>query len=334
MQSERVSFAFLIFKSSYNRMLSRRHIRVKVMQSIYAMHQHQAENLDKEEKFLFQSIENMHDLYLLILSALIEIREKEEEYLELASKKYLATKEERNPNKKFVNNKILKLLGNSDSLNTILDDRSITNWKRNDDIILFLLEAIKESEIYSNYMKNDTINDDFNTDKEFIASLFTEVIAPNDKLYDYLEEHKLTWLDDLPAVNTLILKQLKQVRVTDEDFNVSKLYKDLDDKEYVKNLFRKTVLNEVELSKEYIDKTPNWDTERIAEIDTIILKMAICELLKFPSIPAKVTINEYLEIAKEYSTPKSSIFINGILDNLVKDFEKENRLNKAGRGLL
>ncbi|WP_201297543.1 transcription antitermination factor NusB [Flavobacterium sp. 9AF] len=315
-------------------MLSRRHIRVKVMQSIYAMHQHQAENLDKEEKFLFQSIENMHDLYLLILSALIEIREKEEEYLELASKKYLATKEERNPNKKFVNNKILKLLGNSDSLNTILDDRSITNWKRNDDIILFLLEAIKESEIYSNYMKNDTINDDFNTDKEFIASLFTEVIAPNDKLYDYLEEHKLTWLDDLPAVNTLILKQLKQVRVTDEDFNVSKLYKDLDDKEYVKNLFRKTVLNEVELSKEYIDKTPNWDTERIAEIDTIILKMAICELLKFPSIPAKVTINEYLEIAKEYSTPKSSIFINGILDNLVKDFEKENRLNKAGRGLL
>ena len=110
--------------------------------------------------------------------------------------------------------------------------------------------------------------------------------------------------------------------------------KDLDDKDYVKNLFRKTVLNEVELSKEYIDKTPNWDTERIAEIDTIILKMAICELLKFPSIPVKVTINEYLEIAKEYSTPKSSIFINGILDNLIKDLKNENKLVKTGRGLL
>ncbi|WP_181369127.1 transcription antitermination factor NusB [Flavobacterium profundi] len=314
-------------------MLNRRHIRVKVMQSIYAMHQHQGENLDKEEKFLFQSIDNMFDLYLLMLSALIEIREKEESYLEVASKKHLATKEERNPSKKFVDNKVLKLLSESRSLNNAIDDRKITNWKRNDDIVLFLLEAIKESVYFEKYMQNATENS-FIEDREFIATLFTEVIAPNDKLYDYLEEHKLTWLDDLPAVNTLILKQLKHINEQDEDFTISKLYKDIDDKEYVKNLFRKTVLNEMELSKEYIDKTPNWDAERIAEIDTIILKMAICELLKFPSIPVKVTINEYLEIAKEYSTPKSSIFINGILDNLVKDFQKENRLNKAGRGLL
>lgn len=314
-------------------MLNRRHIRVKVMQSIYAMHQHQGENLDKEEKFLFQSIDNMFDLYLLMLSALIEIREKEESYLEVASKKHLATKEERNPSKKFVDNKVLKLLAESRSLNNAIDDRKITNWKRNDDIVLFLLEAIKESSYFEKYMQNAAKND-FVDDRDFIAALFTEVIAPNDKLYDYLEEHKLTWLDDLPAVNTLILKQLKQINEQDEDFTISKLYKDIDDKEYVKNLFRKTVLNEIELSKEYIDKTPNWDAERIAEIDTIILKMAICELLKFPSIPVKVTINEYLEIAKEYSTPKSSIFINGILDNLVKDFQKENRLNKAGRGLL
>ena len=113
-----------------------------------------------------------------------------------------------------------------------------------------------------------------------------------------------------------------------------KLYKDTEDKEFVSNLFRKTVLNEVELAKEYIDKTPNWDTERIAEIDTIILKMAICEFLKFPSIPVKVTINEYLEIAKEYSTPKSSIFINGILDNLVKEFQASNKILKTGRGLM
>ena len=314
-------------------MLNRRHIRVKVMQSIYAMHQHQGENLDKEEKFLFQSIDNMFDLYLLMLSALIEIREKEESYLEVASKKHLATKEERNPSKKFVDNKVLKMLSESRSLNSAIDDRKITNWKRNDDIVLFLLEAIKESSYFEKYMQNASKND-FVEDRDFIAALFTEVIAPNDKLYDYLEEHKLTWLDDLPAVNTLILKQLKQIKEQDEDFAISKLYKDIDDKEYVKNLFRKTVLNEMELSKEYIDKTPNWDAERIAEIDTIILKMAICELLKFPSIPVKVTINEYLEIAKEYSTPKSSIFINGILDNLVKDFQKENRLNKAGRGLL
>ena len=313
-------------------MLNRRHIRVKVMQGIYAMHQHQGENLDKEEKFLFQSIDNMHDLYLLILSALIEIREKEEEYLELASKKHLATKEERNPSKRFVENKVLNLLLHSDSLTEAIDKRSITNWKHNDDIILFLLEVIKESELYKEYMDLPKVT--FKDDKNFIADLFTEVIAPNDRLYDYLEDHKLTWLDDLPSVNTLILKQLKQCNENDESFLITRLYKDLDDKDYVKSLFRKTILNETELSKEYIDKTPNWDTDRIAEIDTIILKMAICELLKFPSIPTKVTINEYLEIAKEYSTPKSSIFINGILDNLVKEFEKDNRLNKAGRGLL
>jgi transcription antitermination protein NusB len=313
-------------------MLNRRHIRIKVMQGIYAMHKHESENLDKEEKFLFQSIENMYDLYLLMLSALLEIRLKEEEYLELASKKHLATKEERNPNRKFVENKLLSLLAASDSLENAIDERSISNWKRNDDVILLLLEAIKTSELYQEYLNTTTSS--FVEDKNFIADLFSEVIAPNEKLYDYLEDYKLTWLDDLPTINTLVLKQIKQLKSEKDTFLVTKLYKDLDDKEYVKNLFRKTVLNEVELAKEYIDKTPNWDTERIAEIDTIILKMAICELLKFPSIPVKVTINEYLEIAKEYSTPKSSIFINGILDNIVKDYQKDNRLTKAGRGLL
>lgn len=313
-------------------MLNRRHIRVKVMQSIYAMHQHQSDNLDKEEKFLYQSIENTQDLYLLLLSSLVEIKNKEEEYLELASKKHLATKEEINPSLKFVQNKVLHLLGTSEALENALDDRKIKNWKNNDDIILFLIESIKASDLYKNYIQKP--QGTFEEDKYFIADLYTEVIAPHDKLYDYLEDAKLTWVDDLPGINTLILKQIKQLKSANDTLVLPKVYKDEDDKEFVKNLFRKTVLNEVELSKEYIDKTPNWDVERIAEMDTIILKMAICELLKFPSIPAKVTINEYLEIAKEYSTPKSSIFINGILDNLVKEFERDNKLSKSGRGLL
>ncbi len=176
---------------------------------------------------------------------------------------------------------------------------------------------------------------DFQEDKDFMVNLYEEVIAPNEKLYDYLEDNKLTWVDDIPVVNTEIVKQLRALKSEkDASFRVPKIYKDTEDKEYVSNLFRKTVLNETELAKEYIDKTPNWDTERIAEIDTIILKMAICEFLKFPSIPAKVTINEYLEIAKEYSTPKSSIFINGILDNLVKEFQTNGKLVKTGRGLM
>jgi len=314
-------------------MLNRRHIRVKVMQSIYAMHQNNSDNLDKEEKFLFQSIENIQDLYLIMLSALVEIKKAEEDFIEKSSKKHLATKEERNPNTKFIKNKVLELLTENNSLGIALADRNITNWKNNDDYILLLLEAIKTSELYEKYMSEP--GSDFEADKQFVVDIFSEVIAPNEKLYDYLEDTKLTWIDDIPLVNTMIVKQLKQIKSADDtSFFVPRLYKDSDDKEFVKNLFRKTVLNNNELAKEFIDKTPNWDAERIAEIDTIILKMAICEFLKFPSIPVKVTINEYLELAKEYSTPKSSIFINGILDNLVKEYQKENKLIKTGRGLM
>jgi N utilization substance protein B len=314
-------------------MLNRRHIRVKVMQSIYAMHQNNSDNLDKEEKFLFQSIENIQDLYLIMLSALVEIKKSEEDFIDKSSKKHLATKEERNPNTKFIKNKVLELLTENNSLSIAMEDRNITNWKNNDDYILLLLEAVKTSELYEKYMQT-TVNN-FEEDKQFVIDIFSEIIAPNEKLYDYLEDNKLTWIDDIPLVNTMIVKQLKQIKSADDtSFFVPRLYKDSDDKEFVKNLFRKTVLNNNELAKEFIDKTPNWDAERIAEIDTIILKMAICEFLKFPSIPVKVTINEYLELAKEYSTPKSSIFINGILDNLVKEYQKENKLIKTGRGLM
>lgn len=314
-------------------MLNRRHIRVKVMQSVYAMHQNNSDNMDKEEKFLFQSIENIRDLYLIVVSALVELRKAEEDFIEKSQKKHLATAEERNPNSKFINNAVLRLLEESNPLSIALADRKINNWNLNDDYILILLEAVKASDIYKKYMETRTGN--YDEDRTFVADLFEEVIAPNEKLYEYLEDNKLTWVDDIPVVNTLISKQLRTISPEGRDaFSVPRLYKDLDDKEFVRDLFRKTVLNNNELAKEFIDKTPNWDADRIAEIDTIILKMAICEFLKFPSIPVKVTINEYLEIAKEYSTPKSSIFINGILDNLVKDYQGTNRMQKAGRGLM
>ncbi|MEY3501108.1 MAG: hypothetical protein RL308_2780, partial [Bacteroidota bacterium] len=301
-------------------MLNRRHIRVKVMQSIYAMHQNGSDSIEKEEKFLLYSIDNLLDLYLIMLSSLIEIGKKEAIFIEKSSQKHITTAEERNPNKKFINNSIFQILAENNSLSIALENRKITNWELNDDYIIILLDVIKKSDLYKKYMSN--VVNDFEEDKQFILDVFMEIIAPNEKLYDYLEDNKLTWIDDIPVVNTQIIKQLKQIKSSkDEAFRVPKIYKDQEDKEFVTNLFRKTVLNERELAKEYVDKTPNWDSERIAEIDTIVLKMAICEFIKFPSIPVKVTINEYLEIAKEYSTPKSSIFINGILDNLVKEFE-------------
>ena len=314
-------------------MLNRRHIRVKVMQSIYAMHQNGSDSIEKEEKFLLYSIDNILDLYLTMLSSLIEIGKREAVFIEKSGQKHITTSQERNPNKKFINNTILEILSENNSLSIALENRKINHWELNEDYIQILLDSIKNSDFYAKYMSN-TVND-FDEDKQFIIDVFTELIVPNEKLYEFLEDNKLTWIDDIPVVNTQIIKQLRLIKsAKDEAFRVPKLFKDQEDKEFVTNLFRKTVLNERELAKEYVDKTPNWDSERIAEIDTIVLKMAICEFVKFPSIPVKVTINEYLEIAKEYSTPKSSIFINGILDNLVKEFEISNKLNKIGRGLM
>lgn len=302
------------------------------MQAIYAMHQSGSDDLEKQEKFLQASLENILDLYLIMLSSLVEIRKKEIEYIEIAQKKHLATPEERNPNQRFVNNPILVALEESNSLSIALEKRKINNWQANDDTILLLLQDIKQSDLYQNYMDKKAVT--FEEERFFVVDMFSELIAPNEKLYSYLEDFKLTWVDDIPVVNTQIQKQLRHMLANADLIKVPAIYKDEEDKDFASALFRKTVLNESELAKEFIDKTPNWDVERIAELDTIILKMAICEFLKFPSIPLKVTINEYLELAKEYSTPKSSLFINGILDNLVKDFQKNNRVNKAGRGLI
>ena len=313
-------------------MLNRRHIRVKVMQSIYAMHQNGSDNLEKQEKFLLNSIESILDLYLILITILPEMQKKEIEFIEKSKLKHLVTKEERNPNLKFVNNAIFTLIDENSKLSIALETNRINNWQANDDTILSLLQSVKQSDLYEKYMAST--DSSFEADRKFVADLYETIIAPNDVLYSYLEDFKMTWIDDIPVVNTLILKQLNQLTQKENAFKVPKTYKDDDDKAFAVALFRKTILNEDKLSKEFSDKTPNWDIDRIAEIDTIVLKMAICELLHFSSIPVKVTLNEYLEVVKEYSTPKSIFFINGILDNLVKEYQTNNKINKVGRGLL
>lgn len=325
-------FRFLNYLKFLSKMLNRRHIRIKVMQTIYAMQQNGNDNLEAQEKFLLNSLENVQDLYLTIMSIFIELRKNEITYLDLISKKHLATPEERTPNKKFVNNRVLNFLTENDNLSNALSARKINIFELKNDLILALLKDIKSSEIYAKYMAEKTSS--FEADRLFIEEIFAEVIATNDFMFDFVEDTKLTWVDDLPMVNTLILKQLKSFKDQENAYYVPRLYKDIEDKDFATALFRKTVLNSNELEKEFANRTNNWDAERIAEMDTIILKLAICEFLKFPSIPVKVTINEFLELAKEYSTKKSSIFINGILDNLVKDYTENKRLIKTGRGLM
>ena len=275
-------------------MLSRRHIRVKVMQVLYAFDGTESDDFSKDQKFLLYSIDNMYNLYLMTLSLMIEVGKKSKTQLETIQKKHLATAEEKNPNKKFINNQVLELLSNNVALKTAFEVNNIKNWQLDNEYVDIIYKEIIASDLYKEYMQTKTST--FKEDRNFIVDVFKEIIAPNDKLYDYIEDKNLTWLDDLPTVNTAILKS--------------------------------------KLSEEISSKTKNWDTERIANLDMVLLKMAICELTNFPSIPTKVTINEYLEIAKEYSTPKSSIFINGILDKLLKEYEQEGKLNKVGRGLM
>ncbi|NNC51404.1 MAG: transcription antitermination factor NusB, partial [Flaviramulus sp.] len=206
-------------------------------------------------------------------------------------------------------------------------------WQLDQEYVDIIFKAVISSDLYKEYMKTKV--SDFKEDKDFIVDIFKEIIAPNEKLYEYIEDKNLTWLDDLPTVNTTILKILRKVKATSpENFFAPKLYKDPEDKQFAIDLFNKTLLNTTAINQEIEQKTQNWDTDRIANVDYALLKMAICEFKNFPSIPVKVTINEYLEISKEYSTPKSSIFINGILDKLVKEYEADGELKKIGRGLL
>jgi N utilization substance protein B len=314
-------------------MLTRRHIRVKVMQCIYALIQSKDDSLEKQEKFLKVSIENMYVLYLLVLSLLAELHQMANRHVNRTSKKYLATEEDNYPDpEKFIKNRLLLQIANNESLKAALSKRKLNNWYLNEEYVKIIYKEVIGSDIYKTYMTNG--KDNYEDDRDVVLQLFKEIVAPNDKIYEYFEDDKLTWVDDIPIVNTYLMKRLRKANEnSNEKFFLPALLKDQQDMDYANDLLTKTLLNDAKWEEEIEGKTPNWDNDRIAEIDSIILKMAICELLNFPSIPEKVTLNEYLEIAKEYSTPKSSIFINGVLDKLAKEYKSTGRLQKIGRGL-
>ena len=304
------------------------------MQSIYALVQSKDDSLQRQEKFLKVSIENTYTLYLLWLSLFVEIQKRAAEQISLSAKKYISDGKQEFPNpKKFVQNRLLVQILENKTLEEEISNRKLDNWYLNEEYVKLIYKDIVESETYKEYMS--TPESDYAADKELILTLFKNIIAPNEKIYDYFEDDKLTWVDDIPIVNTFLLKHLKKVKqVHPDSYFLPSLLKDDEDITYAMQLLSRTLLKNDALEKEIDGKTPNWDKDRIAGIDSILLKMAICELLHFPSIPERVTINEYLEIAKEYSTPKSSIFINGILDKLTKEYKSEGKLNKMGRGLL
>lgn len=313
-------------------MLTRRHIRVKVLQSVYAYKQTENPNIDVQEKFLHHSIGQMQDLYLLMLQLLLAVQGQAESFLTRSQKKHLATALEKNPSRTFVDNKLLQVIATNSTFSEIIEKKKLDYWALDGEYATIIFNELRKLDWYKDYLaKGETT---YKEDQNFIIKVFKEVIAPNDKIYEYLEDKRLTWLDDFPLVNTAIVKMLGKISEKNaSSLLVPNLYKNEEDREYALQLFRKVVLNEEKLNAEIEGKTPNWDQERIADLDLIILKMGIAEFLYFPSIPVRATINEYLEVSKEYSTPKSSIFVNGILDKIVKEFSEAGKLNKIGRGL-
>lgn len=312
-------------------MVNRRHIRIKVMQSIYAVLQSQSDDLAKEEKFLLYNIKKATDLYVLQLLLMVEVRNLALEHIEIKKKKYLATDEDRNPNLKFVNNRLIEAIINSPEITDYAAKNKLMKWVDNREYVRIILDDMMQSEDYQAYSTSKKSS--FEEDQRFLMDFFKKDLAPNEKLFDYYESLNLSWVDDYPLVNTTMLKVMKQMKEGDT-FGLRQLEVKKDDEEFLIDLFRKTILHQQKFTAEIDEKTPNWDTERIADMDMILIKMALTEFLYFPSIPTKVSINEYIEIAKDYSTRKSSYFINGVLDKLLKEYNKSGRLNKIGRGLL
>ncbi|WP_243878582.1 transcription antitermination factor NusB [Winogradskyella pelagia] len=303
------------------------------MQSLYAYRGTESDNFSKDEKFLLHSLDSMYDLYLSIFALLTELHKKSVDYNKKIQQTLSNIEEGRNMPSMIESNKVLKIIVSNAKLQEIIKKRKLNFWDLDFEYVDILFKLINNSSITQAYAKTGKTS--FEADKNLIINIYSEVIAPNDKLYEYFEDKKLTWVDDLPIVNTAIVKLFRKLKESNPDtFLLPELYKDEEDRTFATTLLKKTLLNASKFGGEIALKTKNWDADRLASVDGVLLKMALCEFQKFPSIPYKVTINEYLEIAKEYSTPKSSIFINGILDRIIKEYKEEGLHPKAGRGLL
>lgn len=303
------------------------------MQALYGFFQSDTKDLARSERELFAGIDKVYDLYIYQLALLVELQHVASVIMEEAKEKHLPTAEERNPNLKFLENKFIRQLSENIHLKREMNNRKIS-WNNEFEMVKRIYNTIKASDIYTQYMNSAT--NDYKTDRDFITTIFKEFIADFELVNHLYEEKSLHWGDDIYLVNPMVVKTIESFNESSTpDFELMPLYKDREeDMEFVKDLFRQTAIRNEENEKLIGDKTKNWEVERIALMDVLLMKMAITEVLHFSNIPLKVTLNEFIEISKMYSTPKSKIFINGILDKLIADFKRDNMLNKMGRGLM
>ena len=313
-------------------MLNRRHLRIKVLQALYSFFQGDESDFRRTEGELFGAIDKIYELYLSLMLTFSELRTVAENRVEDNKKKIRPTEEDLNPNLKFIQNSIILGLDNSIELRKIAETKKV-NWVGAEEQEMFrkILIAMRESETFFSYMNNGETG--FEEDKLFLMALFKEEIANSELLYHYFEEKSIHWMDDLDLICSMVLKTIKNFK--EDQFDLLPLYKDEEDEvHFIKELYRKTILMDKENEILIDELTKNWELDRIAKMDIILMKMALTEMQVFKNIPTKVTLNEYIEISKYYSTPKSNGFINGVLDKAIAQLTAENKITKVGRGLI
>ncbi|MFM1914970.1 MAG: transcription antitermination factor NusB [Bacteroidota bacterium] len=314
-------------------MLNRRHLRIKVLQILYAFFQSEEENILKAEKELLSAVERMYDMYLFMILTLPELKRAGLNRMEEHKKKMRPSEEDLNPNMKFVQNVLVDAIEGSNELTKLSESRKV-NWlgAESQEIFRKLYLSILESEVYFEHMNNDAVG--FEEDMQFALQLFKSEIANSELIQYFFEEKSIYWADDLDLCCSMAMKTMK-TWTSGKSFEVMPLYKENDDeKEFIVNLLRKTIQMNEENESLITELTQNWELDRIAKMDIILLKMGLTELQTCSSIPTKVTLNEYIEISKFYSTPKSNLFINGVLDKAIIQLTKDKKIVKIGRGLI
>ncbi len=311
-------------------MLSRRLLRIKVAKALFAHLKSDADNLIASEKTLMASIDKSYDLFFQLLALPVELVRYARQRQEIAKAKKLPTFEDLNPNMRFVDNAVIRIIANSDAVNDYLTVHKL-GWERHPDFIRTLYGQLVESDYFTDYMTQQDAS--FEVDRRFVEDFFKELQCC-EALDTVLEEISILWSDDLPYILVLVLRSLASLRSAQSELKIPSKFKSDDDPAFVKTLFEKSLVN-YDKYQDYIEKfTSNWDVERIVFMDNLIIGTAMAELTEFPSIPVKVTLDEWIEISKYYSTPGSSTFINGVLDKIVESLTAEGRIKKSGRGLL
>jgi N utilization substance protein B len=319
-------------------MLSRRHLRVKVLQALYAWFQSGSTSLDQGDKQLILSINKLYELFIYQLSFLTELRRFAERRIEENKKKLLPSEEDLNPNMRFVNNRVITAIDNNRDFRR-KEARYHINWSEEQEMVRRFYHTLRETKEFQLYMSQPKSS--FADDRKLVQFIIENLFAEFELLESFYEEKSIYFVDDYHLVSYLLLlfvRHLKESEFT-EDTPLPELLKtqhdeDNEDLEFAKQLFRKTIFRSNDWDKEIVKAVDNWELERIAVMDVLIIKMALTELTEFESIPVKVTLNEYIDISKYFSTAKSKVFVNGILDRLVSDFRQQDRIRKTGRGLV